>query len=298
MESEINNHIDYIAYIDTDSLFIKVQDFLFDQGVPKDEWNNLPDDEKIELVLEFSGIIENYVNNCAYHETQVGGYNARISQDDFSIVFKQEIICKSALFIQKKKYGYHVLNEEGVPCDKIEVTGLEIIRSETPSVFKEALREMLGMILRNESNDIILQTYNKHKKNARLAYTEEISENKGVRGLSKYIIDGESIKGTPYHVRAVAEYHKLLKELSLEDKYPRIEEDTKNKLVYVKPNPFQIKCIMYDRWPKEFNEVGVEPNYEKMIDKFLTQKLKKLLEPAGKDYILSQNQSFNAFFGG
>ncbi|NIQ04698.1 MAG: hypothetical protein GWO20_02890, partial [Candidatus Korarchaeota archaeon] len=173
-------------------------------------------------------------------------------KEEFSITFKQEIVCKSALFIQKKKYGYHVVNEEHVPCDKIDVTGLEIIRSETPSAFREALKDMLSMILRNEDDTDILNVYNKYKREAKDAYPEEISENKGVKGLEKYIINNETIKGTPYHVKAVAAYHKLLHELDIDDRYPLIEEDSKNKLVYVKPNPYRVNCIMYDRWPREF----------------------------------------------
>lgn len=297
--SDIKN-FDGVAYIDTDSVFIKLGQFL-DLVIDREDgdWKEVVEEETIiETILNLSKIVETYINNSAYAETQVGAYNARMSKEEFSIVFKQEIVCKSALFIQKKKYGYHVVNDEGDPCDKIDVTGLEIIRSETPSVFREALKDMLGMVLRNEPDDDILQSYNKYRKGAKDAYPEEISENKGVKGLSKYIVDGEPIKGTPYHVRAVSQYHRLLKELQLDEEYPEIEEDTKNKLVYVKPNPYRIKCIMYDRWPKEFNKVGVEPDYDKMIDKFLTTKLKMLLEPAKKEHILEQNQAFNAFFGG
>ena len=54
---------------------------------------------------------------------------------------------------------------------------------------------------------------------------------------------------------------------------------------------------MYDRWPHEFNDVGVEPDYDKMIEKFLTNKLKMLLEPMRREHILEQNQAFNLFFG-
>lgn len=287
---------DFVAYIDTDSVFIRIGQFL--DKVLSNDWKALDEELIIENILKLSEIIEMYVNDCAYEETQVGAYNSRMERDEFSIVFKQEIVCKSALFIQKKKYGYHVVNEEGVPTDEIAVTGLEIIRSETPSAFKEALRDMLGMILRNADDTAIYDTYHEYMKSARDAYPEEISENKGVKVLSKYIIDGEPIKGTPYHVKAVAAYHKLLKELELEDFYPEIEEDTKNKLVYVKPNPYNVACVMYDRWPKEFTEVGVEPDYDRMIEKFLTNKLKMLLEPMNREHILEQNQAFNLFFGG
>lgn len=286
---------DFVAYIDTDSVFITLGRFL-DQVIVGD-WKSGDEEKIIESMLKLSKHIETYVNDCAYEETQVGEYNASMSKEEFSINFKQEIICKSALFIVKKKYGYHVVNDEGVPTDKIDVTGMEIIRSETPSAFKEALKELLGMVLRNAPDDEIFETYSRHKKSIKVTYPEEISENKGVKGLEKYIKNGEPIKGTPYHVKAVAGYHRLLRELNLGEIYPEIEEDTKNKLVYVKRNKFGIKCVMYDRWPKEFTDAGVEPDFKVMVEKYLTNKLRMLLEPAKKEHILEQNQAFNAFFG-
>lgn len=287
---------DMVAYVDTDSVFIKFGYFM--DSVLKDKWDEkFGESETIDLIIQLSKIAENYVNDRAYHETQVGAYNSQMSKEEFSITFKQEIVCKTALFVQKKKYGYHVVNNEGIPKDEIDVTGLEIIRSETPSVFREYLKELLGMILRNSPDSEIVEKYKKYKKECLNAFPEEISENKGIKGISKYIIDGKTIKGTPYHVKAVAAYHLLLSELDLLNKYQMIEEETKNKLVYVKKNPHGINCIMYDRWPKEFFKIGIEPDYNKMIDKFFTKKLEMLLSPMGKEHILHKNMSFDAFFG-
>jgi len=296
VDTDFNIIEDMVSYIDTDSVFIKLGAFV--DKVVGGDWKTAYEQELIsDTILALSKHVETYVNDSAYEETQVGEYNSRMSKEEFSIMFKQEIVCKSALFITKKKYGYHVVNEEGVPCDKIDVTGMEIIRSETPSAFKDALKDLLSMVLRNAPDDVIFETYKKAKAEIKFTYPEEISENKGVKGLGKWLRDGEPMKGTPYHVKAVAAYHKLLRELELEDKYIKIEEDTKNKLVYVKKNPYGVKCVMYDRWPKEFTDAGVEPDIKQMIEKYLTNKLRMLLEPAKREHILEQNQAFNAFFG-
>lgn len=288
---------DMVAYVDTDSVFIRFGHFM--ERAMGEGWDKkLEEEETIQIIIKMSQIVQDFVNDCAYLETQVGEYNSQVPKDEFSIEFKQEIVCKTALFITKKKYGYHVVNNEGVPEDKIDVTGMEIIRSETPSAFREALSEMLSMILRNQSDDEIFNAYRKHKTAALEAFPEEISENKGMNGLEKYIVDGQPVKGTPYHVKAAHFYNILLDEMGIADKYPAIEDDTKNKLVYVRPNPYNIKCIMYDRWPAEFTQMGVVADYTKMIDKFLTQKLRMLLEPAGREHILEKNQAFDLFFGG
>ena len=54
----------------------------------------------------------------------------------------------------------------------------------------------------------------------------------------------------------------------------------------------------YPLYKQVFSEVGVEPDYDRMIEKFLTNKLKMLLEPMNREHILEQNQAFNIFFGG
>jgi DNA polymerase elongation subunit (family B) len=242
---------DYVAYCDTDSLFVKCKDFLFDNGMTNDIWEQYSEEERVGIILNLSSIIESYVNECSFEETQKGCYNSQVKRDEFTITFKQEIVCKSALFIKKKKYGFWLVNKEHVPCDEIAVTGLDIIRSETPRVFREALREMLTLVLKNADPKEILDIYNMNRKVSRKVNIEDISENKGVKGLSKYIQKGEPIKGTPYHVKAVANYHKMLKWLNLENKYPEILDDSKNKLIFLKPNSYGIKCLMYDEWPKE-----------------------------------------------
>lgn len=291
------NDKDYITYSDTDSIFIRCRDFLKDQGITDEIWNGYDQDKQIDMILDLSSVIEDYVNTKSYEYTQLGCYNSQVKKDDFTITFKQELVYKNILFIKKKKYGLWIVNKEGVPCDDIAVTGLDIIRSETPAVFREALREMLGMILRGAPERDILNVYNKHRKVSRSVNIADISENKGVKGLSKWLVNGESIKGTPYHVKAVANYHRMLKILKLENRYQEILDDSKNKLIYVKDNNYGIKCVMYDsEYPVEFEKVGLVPDIETMIEKYLTKKLIMLLEPMGLEHIIQSNQSFGAFF--
>lgn len=287
---------DFVAYIDTDSLFIKFEEFLLTKGMNKEKWLSLDDETKIDIIIRLSKLVEKYVDDSCYKELQQDTYNSIVDKDDFAIVFKQEIVCKTALFIKKKKYGFHVVNDEGVPKDKIDVTGLEIIRSETPSAFKVILKDVLRFILENKSDEEILSFVTTCKKEIKERKPEEISSNININNMKKYIVDGTPIKGTPYHVRGASNYHKLLKLFSLDNDYDTIQEGSKAKIVYVKPNPYDIKVVSYISWPDEFEENGIFPDYEKMIDKFLINKIKILLEPMNKEAILEKNNGFNLFF--
>jgi len=288
---------DYIAYIDTDSLFMKMEEFLLSTGVDQDKWENLPDKQKIDAILKLSRKIEEYVDDCCYRELQQGTYNSIVERDDFSIVFKQEIVCKAALFIKKKKYGFHVVNNEGVDDDKIDVTGLEIIRSETPSAFKIILKKVLRFILENKTDKEIIQFVDDCKESIKKELPEDISSNININKLGKYIINDEPIKGTPYHIKGAANYHKLLNLFNINGYYESLIEGNKAKVVYVKSNPYDIGVISYIKWPKEFSDNGIEPDYDKMIEKFLINKIKILLEPQNREDILKRNNTFDMFFG-
>jgi len=263
----------------------------------EDKWNKIPFDEKIKIIIGLSKKLETYINDCCYKELQQGLYNSIVEQDDFSIIFKQEIVCETALFVRKKKYGFHVVNDEGVPKDKIDVTGLEIIRSETPSAFKVILKKVLEMILKNASDNEIMKYVNESKKNIKNEEAKNISSNISINNLEKYIrSDDTPIKGTPYYVKGAANYHKLLKVFNLENKYERINEGEKASVIYVKPNPYKVKVISYIHWPKEFEEYSILPDYEKQIDKFFINKIKILLKPMNRENILTKNTTFDLFF--
>ena len=115
----------------------------------------------------------------------------------------------------------------------------------------------------------------------------DLAANIGVSNIYKWISkDGNAIKGTPWHVKGVINYTKLLKTLDIEDKYEEITEGAKVKVVYIKPNPYNMETISFYKWPKEFEDV-IQVDMSKMIDKFFLNKVGILLEPMNKMYMLS-----------
>lgn len=288
---------DYVIYEDTDSLYIDINQFIIDNISDASKWLSMSDDNKIQYIQRISKIVENYVNHRVYNEVQKGTYNS--IEEEFRIKYEPEKIAKTGLFIKKKKYATYTILDEGIKKDDISVTGLEIIRSDTPVVFKSGLTEILSMILKNYSDEEIKSKANEYKKKAKKLEPEELSSNIGVNNLHKYILnDNSCIKGTPWHIRGVANYRKLLRILGIEEEYPEIEEGTKAKIIYIKQNPYSVDSISYYKWPKEFNKFGIVPDYDKMIDKFFMNKVRYLLSPMGKEEIVSKKgENLNLFFG-
>ena len=49
---------------------------------------------------------------------------------------KQEYVAKSGLWIAKKRYAQWVIFKEGKPTNKLDIKGLDVVRSSFPTEFK------------------------------------------------------------------------------------------------------------------------------------------------------------------
>lgn len=288
---------DYVIYGDTDSLFLNIGKFIEHQGLSK-IWAVLEEDERIQYIKDISTEIVEYVNDNVYDKVQQIHYNSQ--EHEYRINFKQEIVCESGIFIAKKKYYMKVIDNEGHrPSDPLKVTGLEVIRSDTPTVVRDILKEFMAELLENNNDSDLIAQIDKCKEILQKSIPEDIAINKGCRNIGKYINSEtlEHAKGTPSHIKGVAAYKKLLNELDLVDNYPEIEEGEKAKNVYIKKNPWHIDSVTFIRWPKEFEKHGIHVDYKKMIEKQFSKKVEMLLDPMGKKDILYDNSSvLNLFF--
>jgi DNA polymerase elongation subunit (family B) len=227
-------------------------------------------------------------------EVQYNAYNSQVK--DFPIKFEKEKIAKSGLFVAKKKYSTRCLWIEGEKKEEIKTTGLEVVRGDSSEAIRDRLKDIMSMILRDKPDDSITKKISQYRKELLGVYPEEIAANIGVNNLNKYINkDGKSIKGTPWHVKGVANYRFLLKKLGIENQYEDVKEGYKCKVVYVKKNPFNMETISFLRWPREFSKV-VNVDMEKMVDKFFVKKVKILLEPMNRLDMLNSNKSLDLFF--
>ena len=261
-----------------------------------DDWEKMSDENKIKIIKKIAVVIEDEVNENIFKDVQIKNYNSQVH--DFKIGFKQEIIAKNALFVKKKKYAFWCVDEENISTDKIEVTGLEIVRSDSSEAIRERLKHIMEMIIKGFPDVEIINTVDKYKKELMKVYPEEIAANIGVNNINKYIINGVSQKGAPWHVKGVANYRKLLNELNIKNNYEDISEGIKVKVVYLKKNQFNFDTISFIRWAKEFDKV-IEIDKNLMIEKFFIKKIRSLLEPINKENLLVNKvaeKSVNMFF--
>lgn len=286
---------DFVTYIDTDSVYITLEDWL-KSHVDMEKWEKLSLEDKIEYIKRIGKIIENHVNKRSFEETQKLHYNSQV--DDFSIVFEQEKIALSGLFSTKKRYATWTLTDGGKWKDEMSITGMEIIRSDSPEIVKPMIRDVLEMILRFEPDNNIRKRITKYKKELKGCDPEMIAENKGINKTKKYIKEDGYIKGTPRHLKGLYFMKMLLEKFGLQDKYELPQEGNKAKIVYVTKNPYKVDSLSFLRWPEEFFDKGIFVDYDKMIENNFTKKIQGLLEVINKEELFMQSRNVESLFGG
>lgn len=268
--------VDYVPYIDTDSNYVS-----FDALVKKAYGDNIPEDPKV--VIQFldkicQEKIEPFIND-EYQKLAdyVNAYQQKMSMS-------REVLADKGIWTGKKRYVLNVHNSEGVEYEepKLKIMGLEIVRSSTPHVCRDALKEAVSIMV-SQDEDAIIKYAKDFKKKFFQMTPEEVAFPRGVNGLGKYMgADGLHKKGTPIHVRGSLLYNKLLVDKQVATLYDEIKEGEKIKFVYLKePNPLKENVISFvDRFPEEFG-LANHIDYELQFTKAFLEPLKGILDCIG-----------------
>jgi DNA polymerase elongation subunit (family B) len=197
---------------------------------------------------------------------------------------KREAIADRGIWTAKKRYILNVHNNEGVQFakPKIKMMGIEAVKSSTPMVCREAMKEMfkLMMTANEEETQTAIAQFKQHFKTLP---AEEIAFPRSVSDVSKFA-SRTSIykKGTPIHCRGSLLYNHYLKVKGLEDTYEKIEEGNKIKFLYLMiPNPMKENVIAFNNiLPKEF-ELEKYINYDLQFKKTFLEPLEIILDSIG-----------------
>lgn len=142
-EKTIEQEKEYLRYCDTDSLFIWMKPYLESKKIQP-----TVDNIKVE-----SSKIQEFLNKVILKE-YIKVHNIIPEESMFDL--KNELICKRYYSLNvKKKYALHVISQEGVDKDEIEVKGLEVRRSDFSDSTKEMLNKIISMILKTQEVSII-----------------------------------------------------------------------------------------------------------------------------------------------
>ena len=297
METKINEYlnktlatdnVDYVLAVDTDSLYITLDHLVVGAGVADRTNEEIVDflDKVAKEVLE-PFIDKSYQDLAKY----VGAYEQKM-------VMKREAISRNGVWTGKKHYILDVYDNEGVRYaePKLKTMGMEAVRSSTPKVCREALKEAYAVLLR-EGEDALREYCANFEREFNALPFEDVSFPRSCRYINKWK-DAAMIyrKGTPIHVRGTLLYNNLIEEKKLTRKFDYIHEGDKIRFCYMKlPNPtrenvFAVPSVL----PVELGLNGFV-DYEKQFNKSFKEPLGNICQAVG--WSLEKQSDLTAFFG-
>jgi DNA polymerase elongation subunit (family B) len=251
---ELGTREDYNVYIDTDSIYMMAEPLVkhrypnykqFDQNRMAEEVNTIAEETQTFLNSFYDMLAERFFF---------------IPKDKHRFEIKKEYISKAGFWVAKKRYAQWMILKNGIPCDKLDVKGLDVVRSSFPKAFQDFMAKMLKDILMGKDNAYMDESLLEFKKSMATLPVNKIAKGGAIKELSKYDNGswrkdgGESIasfeKGTPAHVKAGITYNRLLKFFNCPYKHEPIRDGDKVKWVYLKNNPLGLDTLAF----KDYND--------------------------------------------
>lgn len=277
-------------YLDTDSLFYSAVPIIEKRyGII----DNLSDEQLVSYTLEVASEVQSLINK-SYNVYAKKLHNV----DDHMWNIKQEYVSKRALWLDaKKRYAQWIVNKEGLATDKIEVKGIDVVRSNFPKAFRTFMKEILSDILHDCDKDYLNKKVQQFGYMIKDSYIYDIMLPTGVKELHKWKTDGNKyLKGTPVHVKAALNYNKLLDFWKIAN-IPKLTDGDKILWCYLKQNEFGFESIAStgDDLPKVFEFITKHIDRVDLFENTLKNKLQSFWDAMGWGSIQT-NANTNKFF--
>ena len=252
-----------IVYNDTDSSYVSIKTLFDDKNTFVDENNKLT-----AYTHNHVKALESYLND----KIKIWG-RKNLNSKDCRFVFKRESICDVGIFLQKKRYVLHVLDDEGIACSKYKYTGVDVVRTTMPKAIKPYAKKIIETMMTTksqvETNKVLTETYDIFKS----LPIQDIAFVMGLKNYDKYAArckDFETVKGMPIHVKSSYFYNLMLEKLELENKYEQLNSGDKVRYIYLEtPNKYMLDTIGFkNTFPEEYEQY-FKVDHEKMFEKIL-----------------------------
>jgi DNA polymerase elongation subunit (family B) len=269
LDKFIGEEKDRVIAMDTDSLYIGVEDVI----------NKFKPNDPISFLDEFgSKALEPML------EKAFGEFAEKSNAYTNRMVMKREAIADRGIWTAKKRYILNVHNNEGVQYaePKIKIMGIEAIKSSTPQICRDAMRNMFKIIVTGdeEKTQEAVKMFKAHFKSLP---PDDIAFPRGVTDISKWSSRSTVYKkGTPIHVRGSLLYNKRMRSLGLEKQYEVIQNGDKIKFIYLMvPNVIQENIISFPGHLPEELELHKYINHDLQFKKTFLDPISIILDAIG-----------------
>jgi DNA polymerase elongation subunit (family B) len=254
---ELQEKKDYCIYTDTDSTFFSslpiIESRYPNYDITDEGW-------MAEKTIEVADEVQAFINK-SYDIYAKRFHNVTAHRFDI----KQENVAKAGLWIAKKRYAQWIINVEGHTVSKLDVKGLDVVRSSFPPSFRKFMAEVLEDILNDIDKVTLDEKILNFKDRMKTLPLVDVMFPIGVKNVTKYVRQGDKpftprMKGTPVHVKSALNYNDMLRHLGIDKRYQGMINGEKIKWTYLKTNAMGLDTMAL----KGFEDP--EP-----IDKFVTE---------------------------
>jgi DNA polymerase elongation subunit (family B) len=287
---------DHCIYIDTDSVFYSALPIV-EKTMPEVDVND--DKEMSDAILKVADNVQDFLNK-SYNVMAKKFYNLDTHRFDI----KQEVIAKRGIWLAKKRYAQWIINNNGVPCDELEVKGLDVVRSSYPTRFRSFMTEVLQDILRDVPKEDLDEKILNFKDKIKNESVTDIAKTSAVKNVTKYVkmmnkdaALGQVAKGTPAHVKASIIHNQFCKKYNI--KVEPIKNGEKIKWIYLKTNELGIDGLAfrgYDDPPELMRFLDKYADKDKLFERELEGKLRDFYDALKWDFASENLLTAQQFF--
>jgi DNA polymerase elongation subunit (family B) len=277
--------IDYVIAADTDSLMLNLEEVTKQQSATTNE----------EIIVTLESFDKNYLQ--PFIEKTIQEFCDYVNVYENALFLKLEAIANKGVFTGKKHYILNVLSNEGVVYKepKLKIMGIEAVRSSTPQICRDAIKQSLSVIMNKSQKDLI-NYIDEFKQTYYNSAFDQISRPSGMNGLNDYA-DASTIykKGTPIHVKGALIYNKLLGDTGLDSKHSVIFDKDKIKYCYLKmPNPCQSPVISFPKMMPRELDLNKYIDYDTMFTKTFLDPIESITNAIG--WTIEEKATLDSFF--
>jgi len=296
---------EYVIYVDTDSNYFSAKPII---DLMESKMNRqMSKEEKIDVTYKTSQIVEKYINDS--WDAFAKHY---LNSDKHFLTIKQEYVSESGLWIAKKRYAQKIITEKGVAIKdltngakewKLDVKGMDVVRSNFPKAFREFMSGILIDILNIEVKKVIDDKVLAFREGMKTKPLLDVMFPTGVKELSKYKTKKEKgqyfsarPKGTPIHVKSALNYNDIIDHLNLGTQ--PIVDGEKIKWTYLKNNRLGLDTLAIKGFedPEQIIKMITEYiDYEKIFTASLENKLQDFYDALNWGRI-PKNDNVSDFF--
>jgi DNA polymerase elongation subunit (family B) len=236
---------DNVIYVDTDSVFCSALPVINHmESVMNRE---LSYEEKRDATYKTAISVEQYINDTFTEHTMLH-HNVKNN----ILTIKQEYVSEAAFWVTKKRYAQKIVLEKGVSIEnitngkskwKLDVKGMDSVRSDFPKAFRKFMSEMLILILDGVDRNVLDTKINEMYEAMNSVELFDIMFPTGVKEISKYPSPGlfQRSKGTPAHAKAALNYNDFI--TMIQSTALPFNDGDKIMWCYLKPNKFGLQNI-------------------------------------------------------